>query len=62
LIFLSAFTAQWGIGAIINMWPKTAAGGYAVEGYQAAFTVMVVIQFLSLMWYGVYRRENIQTT
>jgi predicted MFS family arabinose efflux permease len=62
LIFLSAFTAQWGIGAIINMWPKTAAGGYAVEGYQAAFAVIVGIQFLSLIWYGVYRRDNVQTT
>ena len=59
LIFLSAFTAQWGIGAIINMWPKTDAGGYAVEGYQAAFTVMVGIQFLSLIWYGVYRCRNL---
>jgi hypothetical protein len=61
LIFLTAFLAQWGIGAIINMWPKTAVGGYSVEGYQAAFAVTFGIQFLSLIWYGVYRRDNVQT-
>ena len=61
LIFLTAFIAQWGIGAIINIWPKTAVGGYAVEGYQAAFAVTFGIQFLSLIWYGIYRRDNAQT-
>lgn len=60
LIFLTAFVAQWGIGAIINMWPKTAVGGYSFEGYQAAFAVMFGIQFLSLIWYGVYRRDNVR--
>jgi hypothetical protein len=62
LIFLTAFTAQWGIGVIINIWPKTTLGGYAVEGYQASFAVVFGIQFLSLIWYGVYRRKNIRTT
>jgi len=29
LVFVAAFSAQWGIGAVINMWPGTAGGGYA---------------------------------
>ena len=57
LIFLTAFVAQWGIGAIINMWPKTEAGGYAVEGYQVAFAVTFGMQLLGLIWYVVYRRD-----
>jgi len=58
LIFLTAFGAQWGIGAIINQWPKTQAGGYAVEGYEAAFAVAVAVQVLSLVWYILYRRDR----
>ena len=58
LIFLTAFVAQWGIGAIINMWPKTEAGGYAVEGYQVAFAVTFGMQLLGLIWYVVYRRDS----
>ena len=58
LIFLTAFGAQWGIGAIINMWPKTAAGGYALEGYQTAFAMTFGIQVLGLIWYFLYRRDE----
>jgi predicted MFS family arabinose efflux permease len=58
LIFLTAFVAQWGIGAIINMWPKTEAGDYAVEGYQVAFAVTFGMQLLGLIWYVVYRRDT----
>jgi predicted MFS family arabinose efflux permease len=52
LVFVSAFAAQWGIGAIIGRWPVTAAGGYASAGYQAAFGVIFVLQLLAACWYG----------
>ena len=51
LVFVSAFSAQWGIGAIINQWPIEADGGYAPPGYQAAFIMMLVLQLFSLLWF-----------
>ena len=51
LVFVAAFAAQWGIGAIINLWPETAGGGYAPPGYQAAFVMMLLLQVLSLLWF-----------
>ena len=64
LVFVVAFSAQWGIGAIINLWPGTADGGYAPPGYQAAFAMMMLLQLLSLLWFGsisliLHRRNRI---
>ena len=56
LVFLAAFAAQWGIGVIINLWPETATGGYAIEGYQAGFGMLVALQFLAVLWYGISSR------
>ncbi len=53
LVFVVAFTAQWGIGSVIEVWPVTAGGGYAPEGYRAAFMVMLVAQGLTWLWYVV---------
>jgi len=51
LVFVAAFSAQWGMGAIINMWPGTADGGYAPPGYQAAFAMPLLLQLLSVLWF-----------
>ena len=51
LVFVAAFSAQWGIGAIINMWPTTAGSGYAPPGYQAAFAMLLLLQLLSVLWF-----------
>jgi predicted MFS family arabinose efflux permease len=51
LVFIAAFFAQWGIGAIINLWPGTAAGGYAPAGYQAGFAMMLCLQVIALLWF-----------
>jgi len=51
LVFIAAFSAQWGIGAIINLWPGTAAGGYAPAGYQAGFAIMLCLQVIALLWF-----------
>ncbi len=58
MVFLAAFAAQWGIGVIINFWPETVGGGYAAEGYQAGFGVMVGLQVIAAVWFGIYRRKN----
>ena len=57
--FAGAFAAQWGIGAVINLWPATAIGGYAAEGYQAAFALMIALQALGLLWFVAYRKARI---
>ncbi len=51
LVFIAAFSAQWGIGEIINLWPGTAAGGYAPAGYQAGFAMMLCLQVIALLWF-----------
>lgn len=61
LVFICAFAAQWGIGAIINLWPGTATGGYAPPGYQAGFTMMLCFQVIALLWFcaaSVKMRRN----
>ncbi len=53
LVFICAFAAQWGIGAIISQWPGTSAGGYAPPGYQAGFAMMLCLQMSALLWFFV---------
>ncbi len=54
LVFVTAFAAQWGSGVIIDQWPKTAAGAYHPDGYQAAFALILAAQALGLLWLAVY--------
>jgi len=56
LLFTASFFVQWGIGAIINLWPATNTGQYAAEGYQAAFAALLVLQVIALIWFAFYRR------
>jgi predicted MFS family arabinose efflux permease len=51
LVFVAAFVAQWGIGAIIGIWPETAADGYDPAGYRAAFGLLVVLQIIAAGWF-----------
>lgn len=53
LLFGGAFLAQAAIGWIIDLYPLTVSGGYAPEGYQIAFSALVALQLLSLVWYGL---------
>ncbi len=50
------------MGLIINMWPSTGSavgGGYAPEGYQAAFCVMLATQASGLAWFLLFRRAKV---
>jgi predicted MFS family arabinose efflux permease len=53
MVFVAAFAAQWGIGAIIDLFPVTAAGHYEPQGYRVSFAVLLGLQTLSLAWYFV---------
>lgn len=57
LIFLAAFIAQWGIGAIINLWPAVDGTHYDQAAHQAAFVVMIGLQLAALAWFLWPRRR-----
>lgn len=57
--FLGGFLTQWAIGAIIGLWPETAAGGYAPAGYRAGFGLILLLQMLGAGWFlWAGRRER----
>jgi hypothetical protein len=56
LVFIAAFSAQWGIGAVIEQWPVTSQGGYDPAGYGAAFGLMLFLQAATVVWYYVAGR------
>ena len=56
ILFLTAFGAQYAIGATIDLFPTTPSGGYAPAGYQAGFGVFLAAQILALIWYLLGRR------
>ena len=47
--FSTAFVVQFGVGAIINLWPVVEER-YAVEGYAASFALCWAVQVISVMW------------
>ncbi len=51
LVFVAAFLMQWGLGAVIGLWPRTAAGGYAPAGYSAGFGLVVALQVAAMGWF-----------
>lgn len=53
LVFIVAFTGQWGVGIIISLWPQVTGGHFAPIGYQVAFTTILGIQVLAFLWIGV---------
>lgn len=53
MVFVFAFGLQWGIGAIIDLWGRDAAGGYPPEAYSVAFgapTALLAIVVGWLVW------------
>jgi predicted MFS family arabinose efflux permease len=52
LIFLAAFGLQWGLGAVINLWPAD-HGTYPEAAYQTALAVCLAMQVPGLLlWLG----------
>ncbi|MGB0670465.1 MAG: MFS transporter [Rhodospirillales bacterium] len=62
LVFLTSFAIQWGAGWVIGLFEPTAGGGYAPEGYRAAFLLVLAFQLFGLVWYVIaglkFRRPN----
>jgi hypothetical protein len=49
LMFGASFLFQWGIGAVLRLYP-VADGRYAPEGYAAAFLILGVLQLAAIAW------------
>ncbi len=60
LVFVVAFFNQWLIGAIIELWPISADGGYALKGYQAGFSAVLIPQIVALGWYLIATRVSVR--
>ena len=52
LVFVAAFAGQWGIGAVIDLWPTTADGGYAPASYRTGFGMMLALQAAAMFWFA----------
>ena len=59
--FSLAFAVQFGVGAIINLWPVI-DGGYAVDGYRASFALCWVLQVISVAWLWHAERGAMRST
>jgi len=57
--FSIAFAAQFGVGAIINLWPVVDAR-YAVDGYRVSFALCWALQALSVGWLWCAERDAIK--
>lgn len=60
-VFVMAFAAQWGIGAIIGLWQETVAGGYDPAGYRAAFGLMLILQVIAAGWFWLSGKKETRT-
>jgi MFS family permease len=57
LMFGCSFAFQWGIGAVLRLYP-VADGRYAPEGYAAAFVILGVLQLAALAWLAPMRESR----
>jgi predicted MFS family arabinose efflux permease len=49
LMFSIAFLFQWGVGAVLKLYP-VADGRFSPEGYSTAFTILLTLQLAALAW------------
>lgn len=50
MVFVFAFALQWGIGAVIDLWGRDAAGNYPPEAYAAGFGGPAALLTLAVAW------------
>lgn len=56
VMLVVVFVLQTGIGAILDLWPRTAEGGWDPAGYAVALTVTFLLQAASVLWIVVAPR------
>lgn len=56
MVFAWAFVVQWGIGAVISLWPATVTG-YHPHAYRAGFGVFLAVQAVAWAWTLIVTRR-----
>ncbi len=51
LVFGGAFAAQYAMGAIIDLWPPAADGGYLDDAYRTAFGAALALEVAAFIWF-----------
>ena len=59
LMIGTAFASQYLVGWVIGLWPPSPDGGYAAQGYQAGFGLLLGAQFVAFLWFFVARRDTV---
>lgn len=59
LMIGTAFASQYLVGWVIGLWPPSPDGGYAAQGYQAGFGLLLGAQFVAFLWFLVARRDTV---
>lgn len=57
LLFGTSFAFQWGVGALLGLWPSS-EGRYQPEAYRAAFGLLLAAQAAAALWLLTARREK----
>ncbi len=58
LALAGAFALQTAIGAILDLWPRTASGGWASAGYGWALALSIALQIAALVWAALPRHRR----
>ena len=61
ITFSTAFAVQFGVGAIINLWPVV-DGRYALGAYRASFGLFWLLQVSSVAWLAWSERAAVQAS
>jgi predicted MFS family arabinose efflux permease len=56
IMLAMVFVLQSAIGAVLDLWPRTAAGGWDPRGYSAALVMTLALQALATAWMRLGRR------
>ena len=56
-MLLVVFFLQNAIGWVLDLWPRTAAGGWSAEAYGWAMGMTLVAQAAAVMWMLLPRRD-----
>ena len=62
LSFIGAFSVQWGIGAIINIWPERSGGLYDPTGHQAALITVIAIEIAAFIFFLCHSDQRVTTS
>jgi MFS family permease len=54
LVFAGAFSLQWGLGALVDLF--AAAGWSSADAFRAAFSILAALQLLAWLWFWAGRR------